>query len=70
METEFNKCEHCGTWHEIKTTTFGGVPVKTCPYIPSSITGYWYTGLRDPDEENPISASYNPTLGQDRELVS
>lgn len=54
MQHEFGKCDHCGTWHQIEVIYWGGIEIKSCPYILKDVM----FPVRDPDEDNPISASY------------
>jgi hypothetical protein len=57
MQHEFDKCEHCGTWHIIKLVDWGGVQIKTCPWIPKDMP----VPVRDPDQDNPLSATLRAT---------
>lgn len=56
MSSEFAKCAHCGTWHVVGLVEWGGVLIKTCPHIPTVMIAKAI--IRDPDEDNPISATY------------
>lgn len=59
MSVEFDKCDYCGTRHQIETVYWGGVGIKTCPYIPSSLTFVGVPAIpRDPDEDNPLSTTH------------
>ena len=53
MPVEFDKCDHCGTWHQIETVYWGGVRIKTCPHVPKDLL----VPVRDP-EDNPLSTAH------------
>lgn len=53
----FDKCDWCGTMHQIEVVNWGGFPTASCPHIPKDV---WFltAPVRDPDEDNPISSAY------------
>lgn len=61
----FDKHNFCGTRHLIETGKFGEVEYETCPWIPSDAIFFFYTGIKDPDEETAISASFRGPTRQD-----
>lgn len=53
---KFDKCSHCGTWHEIKVVDWGGIPIESCPHIPNDV--FMMCVPADPDHDSAISASH------------
>jgi hypothetical protein len=60
MKYKLGKCDGCGTEHYIGMTTYAGILIETCPYVPSNSWGYWYTKTSDSDEDRAL-----PTTDRD-----